>query len=124
MMKKHLVEGVVPVLIELKRALEGQQHWLLRDLLAAIRMLLKDYKHEVSMRWSARSEDARQHGGLLASPLVAHGAPAGVLLAATAGGWIHRSCVCKRLNSQSPFLRTRWQAFTRCFKFSSPNIGQ
>ena len=54
MMKKHLVEGVVPVLIELKRALEGQQHWLLRDLLAAIRMLLKDYKHEVSKECTQR----------------------------------------------------------------------
>lgn len=48
MMKKHLVEGVVPVLIELKRALAAQQHWLLGDLLAAIRMLLKDYKNEVT----------------------------------------------------------------------------
>ena len=49
MMKKHLVEGVVPVLIELKRSLEGQRHWLLGDLLACITALLKDHKNEVSL---------------------------------------------------------------------------
>lgn len=48
MMKKHLVEGVVPVLIELKRTLEGLCHWLLGDLLTCIRALLKDHKSEVS----------------------------------------------------------------------------
>lgn len=47
MMKKHLVEGVVPVLIELKRSLEGLRHWLLGDLLTCIRALLKDHKNEV-----------------------------------------------------------------------------
>lgn len=48
MMKKHLVEGVVPVLIELKRSLEGLRHWLLGDLLTCISALLKDHKNEVS----------------------------------------------------------------------------
>ncbi|KAL0028583.1 hypothetical protein WJX79_003483 [Trebouxia sp. C0005] len=47
MMKKHLVEGVVPVLIELKRNLEGLRHWLLGDLLTCIRALLKDHKTEI-----------------------------------------------------------------------------
>ena len=47
-MKKHLVEGVVPVLIELKRSLEGLRHWLLGDLLTCIRALLKDHKNEVA----------------------------------------------------------------------------
>ena len=47
MMKKHLVEGVVPVLIELKRSLEGLRHRLLGDLLTCIRALLKDHKNEV-----------------------------------------------------------------------------
>ena len=47
MMKKHLVEGLVPVLIELKRSLEGQRHWLLGDLLTCVSALLKDHKHEV-----------------------------------------------------------------------------
>ena len=47
MMKKHLIEGVVPVLIELKRTLEGLRHWLLGDLLTCIRALLKDHKQEV-----------------------------------------------------------------------------
>jgi len=50
MMKKHLVEGVVPVLIELKRNLEGLRHWLLGDLLTCIRALLKDHKNEVSLQ--------------------------------------------------------------------------
>ena len=49
MMKKHLVEGVVPVLIELKRSLEGLRHWLLGDLVTCIRALLKDHKNEVLM---------------------------------------------------------------------------
>ena len=46
MMKKHLVEGVVPVLIELKRTLEGLRHCLLGELLNCIRALLKDQKSE------------------------------------------------------------------------------
>ena len=50
MMKKHLVEGVVPVLIELTRNLEGLRHWLLGDLLTCIRALLKDHKNEVSLQ--------------------------------------------------------------------------
>ena len=49
MMKKHLCEAVVPVIIELKRALEGRRHRLLGDLMAAIAALLKDYKHEVPL---------------------------------------------------------------------------
>ncbi len=49
MMKKHLVEGVVPVLIELKCTLEGLRHWLLGDLLTCIRALLKDHKNEVCL---------------------------------------------------------------------------
>ena len=88
MMKKHLVEGVVPVLIELKRALEGQQHWLLRDLLAAIRMLLKDYKHEVSEectqsnfkigvgQWLSRARPARQPSASLRTCCSTHFSPA------------------------------------------------
>ena len=83
MMKKHLVEGVVPVLIELKRALEGQQHWLLRDLLAAIRMLLKDYKHEVSVECAqCRLKTCWW------------------LPASIAGSWIDVCCICKLLGGQ------------------------
>ena len=52
MMKKHLVEGVVPVLIELKRTLEGMRHWLLGDLLNCIRALLKEHKSEVRQECS------------------------------------------------------------------------
>ena len=55
MMKKHLVEGVVPVLIELKRNLEGLRHWLLGDLLTCIRALLKDHKTEVSL-WIVQAQ--------------------------------------------------------------------
>ena len=46
MMKKHLCEAVVPVLIELKRLLEARRHVLLGDLMACIAAMLKDYKHE------------------------------------------------------------------------------
>ena len=49
MMKKHLCEAVVPVIIDLKRLLEARRHPLLGDLMAAIRALLKDYKSEVRL---------------------------------------------------------------------------
>ncbi|GAB4813688.1 hypothetical protein N2152v2_000734 [Parachlorella kessleri] len=47
MMKKHLVEGVVPVIIELKRAMEAARHPLLGDLMAATAAMLRDYKNEI-----------------------------------------------------------------------------
>ena len=46
MMKKYLGEGMVPVLLELKRCLEAARHPLLADLLAALRALLRDHKNE------------------------------------------------------------------------------
>ncbi len=54
MMKKHLCEAVVPVIIDLKRLLEARRHPLLGDLMAAIRALLKDYKSEVLLVTCAR----------------------------------------------------------------------
>ncbi|EIE24970.1 hypothetical protein COCSUDRAFT_83663 [Coccomyxa subellipsoidea C-169] len=47
MMKKYLAEGMVPVLLELKRCLEAARHPLLGDLLAAFRALLRDHKSEI-----------------------------------------------------------------------------
>jgi len=47
MMRKHLVEGMVPVLAEVKRMLEAQRHPLLPDLMLTMRVLLKDHKSEV-----------------------------------------------------------------------------
>ncbi|BDA42617.1 probable condensin complex subunit 1 at C-terminar half [Coccomyxa sp. Obi] len=47
MMKKYLGEGMVPVLLELKRCLEAARHPLLGDLLAAFRALLRDHKNEI-----------------------------------------------------------------------------
>lgn len=64
MMKKHLVEGVVPVLIELKRSLEGLRHWLLGDLLTCIRALLKDHKNEVPY-----CENSRQRFAVSLAPV-------------------------------------------------------
>ncbi len=46
MMKKYLGEGMVPVLLELKRCLEAARHPLLGELLAALRALLRDHKNE------------------------------------------------------------------------------
>ena len=46
-MKKYLAEGMVPVLAELKRALEAARHPLLGQLLATFRALLKEHKGEV-----------------------------------------------------------------------------
>ena len=54
MMKKHLVEGVVPVIIELKRVMEAARHPLLGDLLAATRAMLKDHRSEVGLGAAAR----------------------------------------------------------------------
>ena len=50
MMKKYLAEGMVPVLAELKRALEAARHPLLGDLLATLRALLREHKAEARTR--------------------------------------------------------------------------
>lgn len=47
MMRKHLVEGMVPVMAELKRMLEAKRHPLLADIMLALRVLLRDHKSEV-----------------------------------------------------------------------------
>jgi hypothetical protein len=47
MMKKHLVEAVVPVLIELRRMLGEARHPLLGALMATTAALLKEYKAEI-----------------------------------------------------------------------------
>jgi hypothetical protein len=47
MMKKYLAEGMVPVLLELKRLLEARRSPLLGDLLATLRALLKEHRSEV-----------------------------------------------------------------------------
>ena len=56
MMKKHLCEAVVPVLIELKRLLERRRHALLGDLMVCIAAMLRDYKHEVRPDHSDHSD--------------------------------------------------------------------
>lgn len=47
LMKKHLVEGVVPVVIQLKRTMEAAKHPLLGDLMAAAAAMLKDHTAEI-----------------------------------------------------------------------------
>lgn len=47
MMKKYLAEGMVPVLLDLKRILEAARSPLLGDLLATFKALLKEHKNEV-----------------------------------------------------------------------------
>ena len=47
MMKKHLVEAVVPVIIELKRIMEASRHPLLGSLMTAAAAMLKDHKTEI-----------------------------------------------------------------------------
>ena len=49
MMKKYLAEAMVPMLLELKRALEAVRHPLLGQLLATLRSLLKEHKHEARL---------------------------------------------------------------------------
>ncbi|KAK9842050.1 hypothetical protein WJX81_006195 [Elliptochloris bilobata] len=47
MAKKHLVESLVPVLVELKRVLEAARSTLLGELLATLRAQLRDHKAEI-----------------------------------------------------------------------------
>lgn len=47
MMKKHLVEAVVPVLVELKRMLTDAKHPLLGELMSCMAAVLRDYKGEI-----------------------------------------------------------------------------
>ena len=47
MMRKHVVEGMVPILAELKRMLQERRHPLLNNMMATLRVLLKDHKSEV-----------------------------------------------------------------------------
>lgn len=61
MMKKYLAEAMVPMLLELRRALEAARHPLLGQLLATLASLLKEHKHEVGA----------QYAGCL-SPLLTH----------------------------------------------------
>ena len=49
MMRKHLVEGIVPVMVELKKLLETRRHPLLNQLMITMRALLKDHKSEVCL---------------------------------------------------------------------------
>lgn len=45
--KKNVLQNVVPIVIELKRILEGVHSPLIRHLMCAIRELLRDYKEEM-----------------------------------------------------------------------------
>ena len=54
MMRKHLAEAVVPVLVELKRIMEAAAHPLLGDLMAAMAAMLRDHKHEVRALYPGR----------------------------------------------------------------------
>ena len=47
LMKRHLVEGVVPVMVELRRMLTEEKHPLLADLMRCFASLLKEYKGEI-----------------------------------------------------------------------------
>ena len=49
LVKKHLVEAMVPVLVELKHKLQEARHPLLSNLLATLSALLKDHKAEVGV---------------------------------------------------------------------------
>ncbi|KAK9813253.1 hypothetical protein WJX72_011494 [[Myrmecia] bisecta] len=94
MMKKHLVEGVVPVLIELKRLLEGLRHHLLGDLMTCIRALLKDYKTEIEdilvgdkqlakeIMYDMRQADAARQAAAKSAAAATAGGPAGPSAAA------------------------------------------
>ncbi|KAF5842057.1 non-SMC mitotic condensation complex subunit 1-domain-containing protein [Dunaliella salina] len=47
MMKKHLVESVIPLLIELKHMLQEARHPMLGQLMTCMAAMLKDYKAEI-----------------------------------------------------------------------------
>lgn len=60
MMKKHLAEAVVPVVIELKQAMEQSRHPLLGDLMAAAAAMLKDHKSEIENILAADRQLAKE----------------------------------------------------------------
>ncbi|GBF90548.1 hypothetical protein Rsub_03119 [Raphidocelis subcapitata] len=60
MMKRHLVEGVVPVLVELRRMLAEARSPLMGDLMACFSALLKEYKGEVEEIFVADKQLARE----------------------------------------------------------------
>jgi condensin-2 complex subunit D3 len=106
MMRKHLVESVVPVLVELRRLLQEQRHPLQGDLLAAAAAMLRDYKSEVEdilvadkqlakeILYDLRQAEAAAKAGRAAQAAAAAGAKrAGaeaVAAAADGGGGIGR----------------------------------
>jgi hypothetical protein len=60
MMKKHLAEGVLPVIIELKRVMESQKHPLLGWLMAAAAAMLRDHKAEIEDILAADKQLAKE----------------------------------------------------------------
>ena len=60
MMKKHLVEAVIPVIVELRRIMEACHHPLLGDLMAAAAALLKDHKGEIENILAADRQLAKE----------------------------------------------------------------
>ncbi|KIY91854.1 Condensin-2 complex subunit D3 [Monoraphidium neglectum] len=60
MMKRHLVESVVPVMVELRRLLGEARSPLMGDLMATFSALLKEYKGEVEEILVADKQLARE----------------------------------------------------------------
>ncbi|XP_031558321.1 condensin-2 complex subunit D3-like isoform X2 [Actinia tenebrosa] len=46
-LKKNMIENIIPIIIELKHMLEKQRSPLLKDLLAYLKEVMKDYRNEV-----------------------------------------------------------------------------
>ena len=59
MVKKNVIENMVPIIIALKHKLETARSPLLKELMIYLKDLMKDYKNEVECHF-----DARFHWGL------------------------------------------------------------
>ena len=94
MMRKHLVESMVPVLVDLKRLLEAGRHPLLSELMATLRALLKDHKHEVGHPWSTNRLSPAPH--LSADALGdSHWSPLSYITNGTDGSWAYGQWMLK-----------------------------
>ncbi|KAG1703671.1 Condensin-2 complex subunit D3 [Nymphon striatum] len=58
--KKNVIENIVPIVIALKHKLEQQKSSLLRELMLYLKELMKDYRHEVKDIMSADKQLAKE----------------------------------------------------------------
>eukprot|EP01080_Neovahlkampfia_damariscottae_P005679 gene5679-9500_t len=59
-LKKHIAENVIPVIIELKRTLEKQRSPLIKNLMEYLKLIMNDYKQEMKDVFAADAQLAKE----------------------------------------------------------------